>query len=246
MIAQRRDRRHPNLFHRPALLLPHDGERGRHDAGDRREVGDETRNQEQRASKLRVVPDPGRHADERRARPPGQPHRRIRQNGIRVAQHRRRRVGVLAVECDLDFGEIAFSKILRESGRYDEHRPRRSQVQQPLHVRVIFNRRHLIEVRRPNEGGDEPPALFRVIAVLDRERDVPDVEVQRVPVQEQEEDRDEQQNQEAPAVAPDLPQFLHRDSRDASHAALPRSRRSTTSRKTSSRDGTTGSRLVTL
>ena len=50
----------------PTLLLAHDRQRGRGDGGDHRDVGDQSRDEEQRAAQLRVVPDARLDARRRR------------------------------------------------------------------------------------------------------------------------------------------------------------------------------------
>ena len=70
-------------------------------------------------------------------------------------------------------------------------------------------------------------------------RDVADVEVQRIAVEQQEERGDEQQDQQRAPVARDLPQLLAADGERLAHACARARSRSTTSRNTSSSDGAT-------
>ena len=70
-----------------------------------------------------------------------------------------------------------------------------------------------VEVAGVDEGRDQRAALGRAVAVLDRERDVADVEVQRVTEDQQEERRHERQDQQRAAIAADLPQLLSRTAR---------------------------------
>src|SRR5690606_35812727 len=119
----------------------------------------------------------------------------------------------------------------------------------PIDERAAFGRRgrgrNHVEVGRAVEGGDDLPTRLRLVAVFDGQAHVPDVEVERVAVQEQEERRYDDENHERPPVPADLPQLLHRDRDDAVHGPILPAVWSTTSRKTSSSDGATGTTLVT-
>ena len=84
----------------------------------------------------------------------------------------------------------------------------RVQVQQPLGLRRRVDGGDQIEVAGVDERRHQRAALGRAVAVLDRERDVPDVEVQRVAVEQQEERRHEDQDRQRAAVAADLAQLL--------------------------------------
>jgi hypothetical protein len=66
-------------------------------------------------------------------------------------------------------------------------------------------------------------ASLRAVAVIDVQRDVLDVEVYRVAVDEELNHRHEDDDQKTPAVAPDLDRFLARHRQDAPpvHAARP-------------------------
>ena len=99
---------------------------------------------------------------------------------------------------------------------------------------------HAIEVAGVDERRDQRAALRRTVAVLDGQRDVPDVEVERVAVEQQEERRHEHEDQQRPPIARDLPQLLAVDGERLHHARPPARLRSTTSRNTSSSDGATG------
>src|SRR5262249_45882720 len=97
-----------------------------------------------------------------------------------------------------------------------------------------------IEVAGIDERGDDRPALGSAVAILHRQRDVADGEVQRVSAQQQEECRHEDQDQQRPPIAGNLSQLLPVDGQRLAAAAVP-PEFSTTSRNTSSSDGGTSS-----
>ena len=114
------ERRHPHLLHRAALLLAHDRERRRDDRRNHADVGDEAGDEEQRAAKLRVVPDPRFDGDE-----PGRAaHGRLRlilrrrrlQHAQRVPHHGRRGIRVVAVDDHLHRHALAGEEISLEPG----------------------------------------------------------------------------------------------------------------------------------
>ena len=214
MYDERGDRRHADLLDRAVLLLPHDRQRRRDDGGDRRDVRDQARHEEQRAAQLRVVPDarlPRRRIGARTSAPRCGATRRV-STPFDVPQHGRRRVGVVAVQQHLQIGRLAAVDLAREPLG---HRPagceRRRGPSAASMSASESTRRHLVEVGRT---AGRPPRASRLsadsIAILHGQRHVADVEVQRVAEQEQEEHRNEQQNQQAPPIAADLPQFLER------------------------------------
>src|SRR5437870_199321 len=90
-------------------------------------------------------------------------------------------------------------------------------VHQPGRLGIIIDRRDEIEVAGVDERGDERPAFGRAIAVVDGQPDVPDVEVERIAVQQEEERRHEQQNRQRPAIANDLPKLLATDGDRLAH-----------------------------
>ncbi len=242
----RRDGRHPHLLHRARLLFPHDRQRRRDDRGDHRDVGDEPGHEKQRAAQLRVVPDAGLDGDDGPMPAGAERRRRFEQHRVGVAEHGRRRLRVVAVEDDLHDRDVAVAQAAREVFGDDEHGAYATQVDQAVDLLVGLHGRDVVEIGGAHEAGHQLAALRRVVPVLDRERHVADVEVERVAVEEQEERRQEQQHERRPPIPADLPQLLHGDRPGASHAAPRSARRSTTSRKTSSSDGTTVPMDVTV
>ena len=77
--------------------------------------------------------------------------------------------------------------------------------------------RDQIEVAGVDERRNQSAALHRAIAVVHREADVPDIEVERVPVQQQKERGDEQQRHQRAGVAPDLSKLLPGDGHHLAH-----------------------------
>ncbi len=157
----------------------------------------------------------------------------------RVSQHGRGGVRVVAVDDDLNYCAVRpdDSSLLKPSGMTST-RAHLVQIQAALGVGSRMDRGGEVKIAGVDERGDDGAALRGSVAILDRERDVPDVEVQRVAVQQQEECRNEQQDQQRAAVAQDLPQLLPVDRQGLPHAAAPPAF-STTSRNTSSSDGST-------
>src|SRR2546421_4748057 len=109
---------------------------------------------------------------------------------------------------------------------------------------------YVIEIARVDERRHERTTLGRGIAILDGERDVADVPVERVAVQQEEERRNENEDQQRAPIAPDLPQLFAAYRERLRHAAVPPAERgaspepvrgalSITSRNTSSSDGAT-------
>src|SRR5439155_16336578 len=98
--------------------------------------------------------------------------------------------------------------------------------------------RDAIEVTRIHERGDERAALRSRIAILDGKRDVPDVPVEGIAVEQQEKRRHEDDRRQGAAIAQDLAQFLPVNREGFTHATFSDAL-SITSRKTSSSDGAT-------
>ena len=148
-----------------------------------------------------------------------------REHRVDVAEHRRRRVGVVAVDDDLHLGRLAAARgrCAKSAGITSTARAVPRSISADASARPTVAADH-VEVGGPDERRRSSARLSaEPIAILDGQRDVPDVEVERVAVQEQEERRDEEQDEQRPAVAPDLPQLLDGDGPDRAHAALPRS-----------------------
>ena len=104
--------------------------------------------------------------------------------------HRRRGVRVVAADDAPAPAPAARADVAAEALRGSRARPRasfRSSSRSSVRRRVDGGRE--IEVAGVDERRDERAALGRAVAVLDAERDVPDVEVQRVAVEQQEERR---------------------------------------------------------
>ena len=80
-----------------------------------------------------------------------------------------------------------------------------------------------IEVAGVDERRHQGAALGRPVAIVDRQRDVADVPVQRVAVQQQEERGNEQQDGKRPPVADDLADLLAADGESLPHASTVRS-----------------------
>src|SRR5262249_53792008 len=74
-----------------------------------------------------------------------------------------------------------------------------------------------VEVPGVDEGGNERAALRRPVAILDGQRDVADVEVEGVAVQQQEERRHEDEYGQRPPIARDLAQLLAGDGQRLMH-----------------------------
>ena len=165
--------------------------------------------------------------------------RHLRDDGLRVAHHGRRRVRVVAVDDDLHVDRPAIDHVSTVAVRNHQRRAHVVAVDQALD---FTSRRHIggeIEVSGIDERRDQRATLARPVAILDGEPDVTDVEVERIAVEQQEHRRHEQQDQQRPPVAADLPELLHRHGDGLPHAALSADTCSTTSRKTSSSEGDT-------
>ena len=93
-------------------------------------------------------------------------------------------------------GEVAAEAMRDDQGGAD-----RVAIHQVAHLASVVTDATWSKYVGVHEGRDEPPALGRVVAVLDRQPHVLDVEVERVAVEQQEEDRDEQQDHQRPPVA---------------------------------------------
>ena len=237
---ERVDRCHAYLLHRAGFLLADDRERGRSDGRDHRDVSDEPRNEKQRAAKLGVVPDARLDGD---WRTDGDPlSRELRANGPqdvrRVTDDGRGRVRVVAADDHLDRPRAARFQVAAEALIDNEHGPGLIEIQHPLGVPMSEDRRCKVEVPGVDEGGDDAATLWRTVTVLDDELDVADVEVQRVAVQQQEERRHEDEDRQRAPIAIDLAKFLPVNGERLGHAAVPPAF-STTSRKTSSSEGST-------
>ncbi len=155
-----------------------------------------------------------------------------------VADHGRRRVGVVAVDDHLHPHRHPTRQVAAVTVGDDERGPGVVGVDQTVELGVAVDGPGVVEVAGVDEGRDQRPALGRAVAVVHGQADVADVEVEGVAVEQQEERRDEEQDEQRAAIARDLPDLLdHHSADDGDHAACPP--RSTTSRNTSSSDGVT-------
>ena len=236
--------RHAHLLHRASLLLAHDRERRRHHGRDHRDVGDEPRHEEERAAELGVVPDARLNRNERSRRRADRRSLMVlalaAQDGQRVAHHGRRGVGVVAIQQHLHGHLLAALDPSAQSLRNHDDRAHLVAVHQRADV-FLRHSRHQIEVARVDERRHDRAALHRPVLVVDRDADVADVPAERVAEQDQKEGRQEQQDHQGAPVARDLAKLLPTYGQRLPHAA---SLCSTTSRNTSSSDGSTDDTLL--
>ena len=211
-------RRHPHLFHRPAFLLAHDRKRRGDDGGDHRDIRDEPGDEEQGAPQLRVVPDAWFQCHWRGHGDGGVlVSGYLRDDRLGVAHHRRRSVGVLAVDDDLHARRPVILDIAAVPGGDDQHESRLVAIDDAMELRLGCQVGDEIEVARVDERRDEGAAVGRSVAVLDGQPHVADVEVQRVAVEQQEHGRHEQQDHQREPVTPDLTQLLTCHRHDLAH-----------------------------